>query len=91
LKFESKSQLLAAIRRDIMGELEAINQYDAHIQATDDPLAKAVWQSIRDEERVHVGELLTLLTIFDPTEVEMLSKGEEEVKEIARTLGYIKN
>ncbi len=86
MKFENKAELIAAIRRDIIGELDAINQYDAHLNATDDAVARAVWTDIRDEERVHVGELLTLLTYLEPSEVETLSQGEREVKEIIEKL-----
>jgi len=86
LKFENKQQLIAAIRKDIIGELEAIIQYTAHLNATDEPLAKAVWTQIRDEERVHVGELLTLLTYYEPSEIETLAAGEKEVKEIMETI-----
>ena len=86
MKFETKAQLIAAIREDIIGELDAINQYDAHLNATDDAVARAVWTDIRDEERVHVGELLTLLTYLEPSEVETLSQGEREVKEIIEKL-----
>lgn len=38
----SKEELIQAIRLDIAGELEAIYVYDAHAQATDDPVAKKV-------------------------------------------------
>lgn len=57
----SKEELIQAIRLDIAGELEAIYVYDAHVQATDDKLAKTVIGDIRDEEKAHVGELLALL------------------------------
>lgn len=86
MKFENKQQLIAAIRKDIIGELEAINQYGAHLNATDEPLAKAVWTQIRNEERVHVGELLTMLTYYEPSEIETLAAGEKEVKEIMESL-----
>ncbi len=36
-------------------KLEAIFVYDAHVQATDDPVAKRVIADIRDEEKAHVG------------------------------------
>ena len=57
----TKEELVQAIRADLSGELEAIYGYDAHVQATDDPVAKAVLSEIRDEEMAHMGELLTLL------------------------------
>lgn len=78
----NKSELLDAIRRDIMGEMDAIVQYDNHIRNTDNKLAKQVWTHIRDEERVHVGELFTLLATLSPDEAKLFAKGEREVKEM---------
>lgn len=78
----NKEELAQAIRADLSGELEAIFGYDAHVQATDDPVAKAVLADIRDEEKAHMGELLTLLKYLDPREGELFADGEEEVKEL---------
>lgn len=61
----NKEELIQAIRLDIAGELEAIYLYDAHVMATDDPVAKAVLSDIRDEEKAHVGELMALLRHLD--------------------------
>lgn len=36
----TKEELIQAVRLDIAGELEAIYLYDAHVQATDDEVAK---------------------------------------------------
>ena len=78
----TKEELIEAIRLDIAGELEAIYVYDAHVQATDDALAKKVISDIRDEEKAHVGELMTLLRILDPKEMELFLSGEEEVNKM---------
>ncbi|MBR7090927.1 MAG: ubiquinone biosynthesis protein COQ7 [Clostridia bacterium] len=83
-----KSELLDAIRKDIMGELDAIIHYDRHIRSTDDKMAKAVWTDIRDEERVHVGELFTLLATLSPDEAKYFAEGEKEVREILRDMRY---
>ena len=83
----SKEELIQAIRLDIAGELEAIFVYDAHVQATDDPIAKQVISDIRDEEKAHVGELMTLLRVLDPLEAEHFASGEGEVKEMLEALG----
>lgn len=82
----TKEELIQAIRLDIAGELEAIYVYDAHIQATDDPVVKRVLGDIRDEEKAHVGELMTLLRYLDPKEAELFAEGEEEVKEMLQEL-----
>jgi len=76
----TKDELIQAIRLDLAGELEAIFVYDAHVQATDDPVAKKVIADIRDEEKAHVGELMTLLRYLDPDEASHFADGEEEVK-----------
>jgi len=83
----TKQELIQAIRLDIAGELEAIYVYDAHVQATDNVIAKKVIADIRDEEKAHVGELMTLLRTLDPEEAEHFISGEEEVKEMLEDLG----
>ncbi len=83
----TKEELIQAIRLDIAGELEAIYVYDSHVLATDDPVAKKVIADIRDEEKAHIGELMTLLRHLDPKEAELFASGEEEVKEMLEELG----
>lgn len=85
----TKEELIQAIRVNIAGELEAIFVYDAHVQATDDPLAKKVLADIRDEEKAHVGELMTLLRYLDPDEAKHFAEGEEEVKEMLEQLNIV--
>jgi uncharacterized protein len=80
-------ELVQAIRLDIAGELEAIYLYDAHVQATDNEAAKAVIADIRDEEKVHVGELIKLLSILAPEEAAYLASGATEVEELLKTIG----
>ena len=82
-------ELIQAIRLNIAGELEAIYVYDAHVQATDNALAKKVISDIRDEEKAHVGELMTLLRTLDPKEAEFFADGEAEVKEMLEELGLL--
>lgn len=83
----TKEELIQAVRLDIAGELEAIYVYDAHVQATDDPVARKVIADIRDEEKAHVGELMTLLRHLDPAEAEHFASGEQEVREMLEELG----
>ncbi|MCC8180802.1 MAG: ubiquinone biosynthesis protein COQ7 [Planctomycetes bacterium] len=83
----TKYDLVQAIRTDIVGELEAIFLYDAHAQASDDPLVKAVLTDIRDEERAHCGELYALLKYLDATEDQHIASGMDEVKEMMEKLG----
>lgn len=80
----TKAELIQAVRLDIAGELEAIYLYDAHFQATDDEMAKKVLADIRDEEKSHIGELMTLLKILDPQEAAHFLAGEQEVQEMLK-------
>lgn len=85
----TKEELIQAIRFDIAGELEAIYGYEAHYMATDDPLAKEVLGDIRDEEKAHIGELMTLLRYLDPDERTKFDGGVEEVREEMERMGLI--
>ncbi len=58
-------QLLIWLREDLMGELQAINQYQAHIDNIDDPEVKELLSHIRDDEKEHVAEITHLLTRID--------------------------
>ena len=78
----SQEELLQALRTDVAGELEAIIVYDAHVMATDDDRVKKVLGSIRDEEKQHVGELLSLIRMLDAKETEYFDKGAAEVSEL---------
>ena len=82
----TKAELIAAVRQDIIGELDAINQYSLHITQTNDEFARRVWNDIKNEERVHVGELMTLLNYLSPDELNFLKDGQSEVEEIYREL-----
>ncbi|HAX50759.1 MAG TPA: ubiquinone biosynthesis protein COQ7, partial [Lachnospiraceae bacterium] len=82
-----EEELIQAVRLNIAGELEAIYLYDAHVQATDNEIAKKVIADIRDEEKAHIGELMTLLRVLDPKEAELFASGEEEVREMLEDLG----
>jgi len=76
----TKGELIQSIRADIYG-------YDAHVQATDDPVAIAVLSDIRDEEKAHIGELMTLLRYLDPDEAKHFASGQAEVAEMFEKLG----
>ena len=72
------------VLQDLAGEIEAIIQYSQHINATNSTAVKTVLTGIRDEEKVHMGELITLLIYLNPTWATFLDKGEEEVKELLK-------
>lgn len=75
----SKIELVGAIRTAIMAEHDATALYTLQAEATDDPLVKKILLDIADEERVHIGELETLLEYLTENESEFRKKGKQEV------------
>lgn len=69
---------LQKARQDLIGEIQAVIEYDAHIHSTNDRLARQTWQNIKNEELVHVGELLGLLNYLDPEQKQYVEKGLTE-------------
>ena len=72
---------LQKARKDLIGEIQAVIEYDAHIHSTNDRLARQTWQSIKNEELVHVGELLALINYLDPEQKQFIHKGFSEFYE----------
>ncbi|MBP3344945.1 MAG: ubiquinone biosynthesis protein COQ7 [Clostridia bacterium] len=62
-------------RLDLIGELEAIVQYENHLMQTNDMAAKSTNKDIVKEEKVHVGQLFGLIFSLDPESKEMFEKG----------------
>ncbi len=77
----SDFQTLQNARRDLIGEIQAIIDYDEHIYVTSNEVAKRTWIHIRDEELNHVGELLSLLAYLEPSQKPLVMEGMEEFKE----------
>ena len=74
-------ETLQNARRDLVGEIDAIIQYDEHLHKTNIDIAKQTWKNIRDEELTHVGELLGLLFYLAPYQKEFVEKGLDEFNE----------
>ena len=72
---------LQKARKDLIGELDAVIQYDDHIHPTTVEAAKATWVDIRDEELVHVGELLGLILYLGPYQRKFVEQGLKEFDE----------
>jgi len=66
----SDSELARSIRLNIEAELDAINLYAAHIEATDNEEAKAILQHVMDEEREHAALFWELIARLDPAQAE---------------------
>ncbi len=65
---------LDLLREDLVGELEAINQYQRHIDALESEEARRVLEHIRDDEKEHVAELVKLIQKLDQTQAEKFKK-----------------
>lgn len=74
-------ETLQNARKDLVGEIDAIIQYDEHLHNTDNAIAKQTWENIRNEELVHVGELLGLLYWLAPYQKEFVERGLNEFNE----------
>lgn len=61
---------LEMLREDLIGELEAINQYQEHVLTLESEEAVATLEHILEEEKEHVAELLALIQSLDPTQAE---------------------
>jgi len=79
------AELIRAIRFMVAAEYEAIQMYMQLAESTDNKLAVGVLKDIADEERVHVGEFLRLLSELAPDEEKFYAEGAKEVeKEIKK-------
>ena len=67
---------LEMLREDLIAELQAINQYQEHIDTLGDDEAIRVLEHIRDDEKEHVAELTKLIQKLDPTQDEKFKKEE---------------
>jgi len=72
---------LQKARQDLVGEIQAIIEYDTHLHSTTDRLARETWENIKNEELVHVGELLALLNYLDASQKQYVEQGVSEFKE----------
>ena len=82
----TEAELTRAIRLNIAAEEEAIHLYQAHADATDNPLARKVLLGIADEEREHKGEFQRLLNILRDDEEKLMANGAAEVDEMVEEL-----
>jgi len=75
--YESEEALeldLEMLREDLIGELQAINQYQDHIDTIGDEEVMEVLEHIRDDEKEHVAELTKLIQKLDATQAEKFKK-----------------
>ena len=70
------NKILNNLRQDLVGELEAINQYQEHIDEIDDEEIKKVLTHIMNDEKEHVAELTKVIRKVDETQEEKFQKEE---------------
>ncbi len=75
----TESPILQMLRKAIISEYDAINLYEQFANNTTE--LKEFFLDLAREEKVHVGELETLLKEYDETHKEDIEKGKEEVEE----------
>jgi rubrerythrin len=61
---------LEILREDLIGELQAINQYEGHILDLENEEAVNTLEHIIEEEKEHVAELLKLIQNLDPAQAD---------------------
>jgi rubrerythrin len=77
----TNAELVRAIRFMVAAEYEATQLYMQLAESTNNKLAVEVLKEIADEELVHVGEFLRLLSELAPDEEKFYARGAKEVEE----------
>jgi rubrerythrin len=65
---------LVMLREDLVGELQAINQYQEHLESLESEEALATLEHIIADEKEHVAELVKLIQALDPVQAEKFKK-----------------
>ena len=65
---------LEMLREDLVGELQAINQYQDHIESLESEEAATTLEHIIEDEKEHVAELVKLIQNLDPVQAEKFKK-----------------
>jgi rubrerythrin len=73
-ELEERELDLEMLRDDLAGELQAINEYQDHIDSLENEEARRVLEHIRDDEKEHVAELTKLIQKLDPTQAKKFKK-----------------
>ena len=73
---EGKELDLELLREDLIGELEAINQYQDHLDDIESDEAARVLEHIINDEKEHVAELIKIIQELDAKQAEKFKKKE---------------
>jgi len=77
----SKEELIRAVRFLVSAEYEAIDMYERIAEASPDAEIKKAIEKVIEEERVHAGEFLKMVTMLDPEEAKFYQEGFKEVSD----------
>lgn len=68
------------LRKGMIGELETINTYKKLLDEATDAKTKKLFESIIEEEMVHVGEFQYLINYYCDLNRAKVAEGEEEAR-----------
>lgn len=71
---EQKKGHVEMLRDDLVGELQATNQYQLHIDMIDDEEIKEILTHIMNDEKEHIAELTKLIRKKDSVQEEKFRK-----------------
>ena len=78
VELNTPEDIRKAIRLSIMAELDAANLYEMIAEGCGDEKVSKLMIDIANEEKVHAGEFMKLLSEVDPSEKEHWEEGEKE-------------
>lgn len=84
----SDQELARAIRLDLEAELDAINLYAAHLEATDNEEAKAILRYVMDEEKEHASLFTELIHRLDPQQAGHAREASRKFQQIVSGLTH---
>lgn len=84
----TQEELVRALRFLVSAEYEAVQLYQQVHDATSDEKVKNGIKSVIDEERVHAGEFLKMISYLDPEEVKFYMEGFKESEDYLKTADY---
>ncbi len=70
------------LRAGMIAELDAVSFYEQMADLTENENIKKVLLDIAREEKAHIGEFETLLSMIDKEQEEETEKGKKEVEEL---------
>ena len=81
----TNAELARALRLDAAAELDAMNLYEAHIEATDNEDAKKVLAFIAKDEKEHYAIFVELIKRLDPEQAQEFIEAAPKLDVILRS------